>query len=842
MAQQFVTDAGVLIIPGAYSTIKVENSNSGLSTTGVIMLVGEADAGPDFTLEEDLSLNAFGPDQAADVTAKYKSGPIVDGFRDMIAAANDPNIAGTFFRAILVKPNKSLRAANILTKFGGGTYSVIQDRTYGKLGNLIAYVVTAKQSEVVPTTGSTVLTVPQVTTTAKFRVNGGAELSAVLTAGDTPDTMKASIDAVADVAATGGVERTLAAVIVGKSLALVVLSGNSVRVDLTGGTWDTTPSVGDIMVIPAASVIEGAGAENVGSYVVTLASTTQIFATKLRDLTGAGTTLTPPVNDAGGAIAVATADDLRDFSAIIVSLEAGIVVDGLGKSLEIGNNTAGGLLSDMAFTLNTTTLVATLAVWVSKSGAATNLASASEYIANINASRSLDAVTEDLFAGGAVVLTLGYAGTTATATIASKSAAPRTLTLTAVGGANPGTIILTMSDYPTVGDLVTYINSLGGYVAAAANASLAQQATANLDSGVYGIASTWGAKNGRIKQDAHSLFVFIQDSAVLVELPTEPDAGLPNTSALAFLSGGAKGATLAADLTAAIDALESVQGNFLVPCFSRDASLDIADGITDAASTYLIDDLNAYCRTHVLKMSTFKRRRNRQAFLSKQSSFLNNKLAASNIASSRCSMTFQDVKDSNSVGTIVQFQPWMGAVKAAGMQAAGFYRPIVHKFINISGALQKAQDFSDQNDSNLEDALLNGLLPIKRSETGGFFWVSDQTTYTKDDNFVFNSIQATYVADVIALTTARRMENAFVGQSVADVSAQLALTTLESIMADLFRLKLIASSIDAPRGFRNALIRIKGPTMIVSLEVKLAGAIYFVPISFLVTQVQQSAG
>jgi len=68
------------------------------------------------------------------------------------------------------------------------------------------------------------------------------------------------------------------------------------------------------------------------------------------------------------------------------------------------------------------------------------------------------------------------------------------------------------------------------------------------------------------------------------------------------------------------------------------------------------------------------------------------------------------------------------------------------------------------------------------------------------------------------------------------------LTTLEGIMSDMKRLKLISASDDAPKGFKSATIRIVGPAMVVSLEIKLAGAIYFIPISFLVTPVQQSAG
>ncbi len=60
-------------------------------------------------------------------------------------------------------------------------------------------------------------------------------------------------------------------------------------------------------------------------------------------------------------------------------------------------------------------------------------------------------------------------------------------------------------------------------------------------------------------------------------------------------------------------------------------------------------------------------------------------------------------------------------------------------------------------------------------------------------------------------------------------------------MADFMKLKLIASSDDALAGFKNASITINGPVMLVSAEIKLAGALYFIPISFLVSPVTQSA-
>lgn len=840
MAQSYVTDAGTLIIPGAYSSIKVETSAAGLATTGVLMLVGEADAGPRFDLEENLQDNSFGPDQLAQVVAKYRSGSLVDAFRAASTPANDPNIVGAPTRIILVKTNSSAKAKASLTKWDSSAYMDLADKGYGKLGNLIYFDVTAATSEVVPTTGLTTWIPPNASLDLTLRANGGAALGAgnkvTLGAGALPSALVSALGALTGISASGGTERDVISAVSGK-LTVTLTGGNSIRIDYDED-FDALAQLGDTLVIPSTSAIKGAGNVNVGAYVVTAASANSITATKLSNMTGAPGAVTSPVGVS--QTSVVAEDDVRVFAPVQVSLSAADPVDGMGKSLEVIELASGtDLLSNCLYALSTTKVS-----WVSKAAAPKLLTSASEYSAKLSVNRQLDNVQEELIAGGEVALKLGYVGTTCSVVISDS-----TMTITMVGGAGAGNSPLTLAlkDFGTLADLANYLNSQAGMSCSVGNGVLGQLPPSALDDGTFTAATTHGAQACRIKVDAYKLFKKVTEESVIAQIQTSGGvlqaaaSGLPKPTATKYLAGGTKGSTTDADIASALEALEKVRGNFLVPLFSRDASVDILEGMTEAASTYTVDAINTACRTHVLKMSTLKRRRNRQAFLSKKGTFLSAKDAASNIASFRCSMVFQDVKNQASDGSIKQFAPWMGAVVAAGMQAAGFYRAIVNKFANVSGVLQAAKDFNDQDDTAMEDALLSGLLPMKRSETGGYLWVSDQTTYGKDSNFVFNSIQATYVADVIALTTATRMERAFVGQSVADVSATLAKAALESILADFLRLKLIAPSDDAPRGYKDVTIRISGTSMVISLNVKLAGAIYFIPISFLVSQVQQTA-
>jgi hypothetical protein len=212
---------------------------------------------------------------------------------------------------------------------------------------------------------------------------------------------------------------------------------------------------------------------------------------------------------------------------------------------------------------------------------------------------------------------------------------------------------------------------------------------------------------------------------------------------------------------------------------------------------------------------------------------------AQSLAEYRCSLCIQQAMQVNSQGVIKTFMPWYTATVAAGMQAGGFYKAIVNKIANIISFIDPA-GYSSGDPGDVENALNSGLL-VLNALTSGNAWVSDQTTYGYDTNFVYNSIQAVYDSDLIQIDLASSFKSAFVGQSIADVSAANALAYLGQKMDGYKRLKLIASSDDAPLGYKNASVTIQPPVMTVNVEIKLATAIYFIPININVSQVQQSA-
>lgn len=443
-------------------------------------------------------------------------------------------------------------------------------------------------------------------------------------------------------------------------------------------------------------------------------------------------------------------------------------------------------------------------------------------------------LNESFVVDAEAAIEIGYEGTTATLTINS------TTLSTAVTGGSGSNLSLQLSEFSTLKDLADLINSQTGYSCSVVSSS-AQSPTSVLDQvTAVGICSTESAlKPCKVKKSQFNWETKVSQSSA-VEFEATAVKGLPSEmSSVSYLSLGEKGFTTGAQVIAAVDECETVEANFVIPLFSRNASADIADGLTDSSSTYAITSINAAVKNHVLKMSTAKIKKHRQAFLSIWDSYSASKAEAASLANARVSLCMQKSSQVDSSGNTVSFLPWFTSCVAAGMQAAGFYKAIVNKFANVI-SFTDPSGFDSGSPGDIEDALQAGILFLEKATVGNK-WVSDQTTYGVDTNFVYNSIQAMYAADLVALDLTASFQTAFVGQSLADVDAATGLSFLASKMTSYRQQKLIAASDDAPIGYKNAKIVINGPIMEVSVEIKLATAIYFIPISIEVSQVQSAA-
>lgn len=728
MSQRLVTPYVNTNIPGTYVNYQVLTQPTGVSSSGIAVIMGEANGGPSY---EQIAIknNFFTPDQLQQVTQIYTSGQIVDAFTAITSPSNDPNITGTATQVYIQKTNTGTIAQATLLNAAPATYGTLSDINYGVLGNQDQYQVLSVNAEAAPTVqGATVPSFPGTSGVSfTVRVNGGA----ATLVGPLPSSANQ------------------AALITNLNSAF---STAGVDLDATAGT------------VTNAVAINWSG--------------------------------TP-----GSASPVADPDAWDN---------------GWGKSFELIDSTPGDLAA--------LGLVVGLNV------------SSEEPAVEVQDSNISRGVSETLSADASIALMVGYQGTTATLTI-NQATSALTTTVTGGSGAN---LSIVLSQYSTIGQLAGFIASQPGYSCTVAPAANQLPTSALDDVSAIGICSSGaGDEPGRIKDSLYNFEQALSTSRIMT-FSAVATAGLPAPMSLpAYLSGGSRGATLASDVVNAVNQLSAITCNIIVPLFSQDASADIAAGQTDPDSTYTIEAIDALLKSHCLEMSDPSLDKNRIAILSNNGTFAQAQQVAQGIATFRCALTFQNVTQVNSAGVVTQFQPWYAAVVACGMQLGGFYKAIVNKYANLISVIDPS-DYNSGDPGDTSEALSSGLLPLW-TDVGGPKWVSDQTTYLIDTNFVYNSIQAVYDADVITIDLKSSFTNAFVGQSLADVSAASASAFLTQKMASYMQLKLIAPSNGAPLGFNNAKITIAAPTMTVSLNIFESSAIYFIPIGFTISAVQQSA-
>lgn len=455
--------------------------------------------------------------------------------------------------------------------------------------------------------------------------------------------------------------------------------------------------------------------------------------------------------------------------------------------------------------------------------------------ATITLDQKRDNIQEEETVGGSVVLTLGHDGTggvtAATVTIDDDS-------IILSENASP-VHTLPKSAYATLKDLADELNlvTYGGWSAAVANPIYNQLSPADLDHvTAVGALASGAVMPAQIKKDAADVADMLENSS-LAALTGQAAKGLPDALSETLLSGGVKGGSSTADVMAALEKFEKFHVNSIVPLFSRDATADIADGLTDGTSTYTIAGIHQAVKTHISLMKTVKKRSERQGYMSMRDTYANCKAQAGILADGRMQLVIQDVRQADSQGTIKWFQPWALACLLAGARGgAPIGEPMTFKFMNCSGIRHTAQAMSTPEedividfdpDLQADDAIISGITFLEAPQTGGFRVVVDNTTYGRDNNFVWNRANVLYAADIVAFNFRNGLETALVGRkntiSVADVSG-----IATSILNAFLNQGITVSTADAPQGYKNLVVRIEGNVVRVEVIIKLVEGIDFV--------------
>jgi len=557
-----------------------------------------------------------------------------------------------------------------------------------------------------------------------------------------------------------------------------------------GGVWASIPKLGDVVHIPAGSQVAGAAKQNVGLHIVMSASPSSVVLKRL---------------DGGTSAAV---------SAVAVA----------------GNESVLQLMP----------------AFVSSSIAAKKTISSKEAQVSLNAFNS---VTGERFPsdkiGGKVVLEVSYVGSAAVAKVSIDS--NRRMKLVA----DTAEVSFPTGKYPTLAVLAEHISAQSGWSARVADVAMSSAAPSILD-----MVDEVGAKSldgehafaARLKNDWSAWTSFFAATVSIIDFVAgarSAKAGLPaGESSQTFLAGGAKGATSNADIQAALDAGLKIPTVQVLPLFSRDAYLDVADGLTEPESTYSIDAVHAALKAHVATGWSSAIRRERFGLASFFGSFEESKNKARAMNYENLSMTFQLARATGADGNAQWFLPWMlQCCMAAGRSQAVLGTPLLRKSFNVldvkhipessiySDTLMR--EFDPASKAMLDEAIEAGLLTMGVVEGAGLRLVSpDLSTRSRINDpkaWVYERNNVSFIFIEMIQTLRSVLEN-YIGERTSDVSTSEVASTVVNVLASFVTSGAIVAYNRSP------LVTNLGNGYAVQVQVRPAEALEFISLDVTATR------
>ena len=525
-----------------------------------------------------------------------------------------------------------------------------------------------------------------------------------------------------------------------------------------------------------------------------------------------------------GVTFVAGGGDGVSTLSITVDVDATAHVNGSGKSMELQEN------------LNTP---------LAQMGITPGLfVSSVESAMTVTVKQTRDLLEEQETVGGNIVLVGGYDGAEVTATI---EVSATQVILTA------GAVINTFDKaaYSTLLQLVNAMNLTVDWTIALESTLYNSLPTSVLDIVTVGAltADASVSKPARIKKDANEVADLFSESSI-VDIAVDPVTGLMDAATETALAGGSLGGSTTAAMTAALASFEEIRVNSVIPLFSRDATADITDNLTDATSTYTIAGIHQGVKTHCNLMSTTKNRSERQGYVSMKAAFADSQDQAALLADQRLQLCIQDTRNNDSQGAIKWFQPWSQSCLVAGARAGSpVGTPLTFKFMNLSGIRHTAQPMSTAEEdividfnpnASFEQAIQSGITFFEAPQSGGIRCVVDNTTYTKDGNWVYNRGNVMYAADVLAFDFRNQLENNFIGQK-NNIQASEVKSVASSILATFLAQGITVATDEAPNGYKKLDVTISGNVINISAIVVLVEGIDFILNDITITRVQSEA-
>jgi hypothetical protein len=443
------------------------------------------------------------------------------------------------------------------------------------------------------------------------------------------------------------------------------------------------------------------------------------------------------------------------------------------------------------------------------------------------------------------------AGSACTATITGASETAKTLATTVTAGPGGENLSINLSQY-SMKDLVDYLNLFGGggvYTATLVNTASGTGINATELDPISALNVRTSAQN--LYRIQNELVEVINDNSLLVTATKNGiNTGLPANISETYLTGGATGASPAANFSTALTKALAQDFNVMVPCISQDATADITAGLTDPSSTYVAATVAAAVVSHLQLRGNVKNRKEAQACVGfRNSAKASVYTEAAALGYGPMQLWMQDVQVVDINGDATWKQPHVGAAMLAGMRCGTpVGEPLTHKFLNVLGVGHAvntttgiaAGDFDPAVDF---DAAIDAGVTFAESSTGGWRVCVDNTTYGVDDSFVWNRGSVVEAAQYIAKRLRASTELSFVGQKISGGTARSIKTLIKAEMLTLKDDEIVTPTDEFPLGYDedNMVVQITGNAARVKVLVIPVQGLDFVEIEFTLGDIQQSA-
>lgn len=397
------------------------------------------------------------------------------------------------------------------------------------------------------------------------------------------------------------------------------------------------------------------------------------------------------------------------------------------------------------------------------------------------------------------ILTLTYTGAKDIATVSvSNTQLVLSTSLTVPGPDDPVVLTLTLSEFPTVQQLVERLRNVADWTVTMTDGVGLLPTINALDT-----LTAANAKAGAVSVTGHLQVIIDWINSTFESFLTATRAAnagtVPANIGFTYLTGGNNGSATNTDWSDALEALQAEDVQWIVPLSAASAVW----GLTDAHCQY---------------MSSLGRRE-RRCFVGGATGLDIESAAAdaASLNSDRTAYVYPGFYDYNTSGVLTLYPAYqLAAMVGAAFASLTPGEPLTRKSLRIRGLEQPLAEPSDT-----DYLIRNGVFSVFQNTRGSYMVVKSITTWRANENYNRVEVSVGAALDYVVRSVRERMEQ-FIGRKAAFTSLKSIVEETASVLRSLaqaepYGLGLLAGDVNNPP-YRNISAEITGDTVWLAFE------------------------